>query len=58
MSESEMVRFEINNFVGVITINRPPVNAVNAALRDRLTEIFDAATDRDDIRCLVLTAEG
>lgn len=58
MSEEEIVKFEVKDYVAVVTINRPPVNAVNAALRDELTGIFDAANDRDDIRCLVLTAQG
>ncbi len=58
MAADDTVRFEVRDYVAVVTLNRPPVNAVNAALRDRLTEIFDSATDRDDIRCLVLTAEG
>ncbi len=58
MSSEDVVQFEVKDYVGVVTLNRPPVNAVNAELRDRLTAIFDAATDRDDIRCLVLTAQG
>ncbi len=55
---TDVVRFEVADYVAVVTLNRPPVNAVNAELRDRLIEIFDAATDRDDIRALVLTGQG
>ena len=58
MSAEDVVTLEVKDHVAVVTLNRPPVNAVNAELRDRLTGIFDAATDRDDIRCLVLTAQG
>jgi hypothetical protein len=39
-------------------LNRPPVNAINAEVRNRLIEIFDEATDRDDIRVVVLTGQG
>ncbi|MDB5414577.1 MAG: enoyl-CoA hydratase [Rubritepida sp.] len=55
---SDVVKLEVSGYIGLITLNRPPVNAVNAEVRDRLIEIFDAATDRDDIRVLVLTAQG
>lgn len=55
---SDVVKLEVSNFVAVATLNRPPVNAINTEVRDRLIEIFDAATDRDDIRVVVLTAQG
>ena len=55
---SDAVTLAVNDFVAVATLNRPPVNAVNSEMRDRLIEIFDAATDRDDIRVVVLTAQG
>ena len=55
---SDVVKLEVSDFVAVATLNRPPVNAINTEVRDRLIEIFDAATDRDDIRVVVLTAQG
>ncbi len=55
---SEVVTLEVRDHVAVATLNRPPVNAVNREMRDRIIEIFDAATDRDDIRVLVLTGQG
>lgn len=55
---SDTVTLEVTDFVAVATLNRPPVNAVNWAMRERLIEIFDQATDRDDIRVVVLTAQG
>ncbi len=55
---SDVVTLEVSDYVAVATLNRPPVNAVNWEMRDRLIEIFDAATDRDDIRVVVLTAKG
>jgi len=58
MSASDIVTLEVSDYVAVATLNRPPVNAVNWAMRDRLIEIFDAATDREDIRVVVLTAQG
>ena len=55
---SDVVTLEVSNYIAVATLNRPPVNAINAEMRDRLIDIFDAATDRDDIRVVVLTAQG
>ena len=55
---SDTVTLEVADYVAVATLNRPPVNAINAEMRDRLIEIFDEATDRSDIRVVVLTAQG
>jgi enoyl-CoA hydratase len=55
---SDIVKFEVADYVGVVTLNRPPVNAVNAEMKDRLTGIFDSVTDREDVRVVVLTAQG
>lgn len=55
---SDIVKFEVSDYIGVATLNRPPVNAVNAEMKDRIIEIFDSVTDRDDVRVVVLTAQG
>jgi enoyl-CoA hydratase len=55
---SDVVKLEVADYVAVATLNRPPVNAVNAELRERIIEIFDEANDRDDIRAIVLTGQG
>jgi enoyl-CoA hydratase/carnithine racemase len=55
---SETVTLEVADHVAVATLNRPPVNAVNWEMQERLIQIFDEATDRDDIRVVVLTAQG
>ena len=55
---SEVVRFEVADHIAVVTLNRPPVHAINRAMRDRIINIFDAINDRDDIRVAVLTATG
>jgi enoyl-CoA hydratase len=55
---SEVVTLEVSDGVALATLNRPPVNALNWEMRERLIRIFDEATDREDIRCVVLTAQG
>ena len=55
---SDVVTLEVSDHVAVATLNRPPVNALNWEMRERLIAIFDEATDREDIRVVVLTAQG
>lgn len=55
---SDVVTLEVSDYVAVVTLNRPPVNAVNWEMRERLIRVFDEATDRDDIRVVVLTGSG
>jgi enoyl-CoA hydratase/carnithine racemase len=54
----DVVTLDVSDYVAVATLNRPPVNALNWDMRERLIRIFDEATDRDDIRVVVLTAQG
>ena len=55
---SETVTLHVADNIATVTLNRPPVNAVNGALRYRLVEIFDELSDRDDVRVAVLTGQG
>ncbi len=57
MSE-ETVTLEVRDYVAVATLNRPPVNAMNWAMRQRIIDIMDQANDRADIRAVVLTGAG
>ncbi len=45
-------------FVAVVTLARPPVNALGRDLREEMLRTFDALQDRDDVRAIVLTARG
>ncbi len=45
-------------YVAVVTINRPPVNALDRETRLELVRIIDELQERSDVRCLVLTATG
>lgn len=52
------VRLEVADGVGLVTMDRPPVNALNREMRRQLVATFDAISDREDIRCAVLTGAG
>ncbi|MFE7134440.1 enoyl-CoA hydratase/isomerase family protein [Streptomyces sp. NPDC057638] len=48
------VTFEVSDGVGTIRLDRPPMNALDIALQDRLRELADEAGARDDVRAVVL----
>lgn len=52
------IDLQVRDHVAVVTLQRPPVNATNRAMRLELTRLFDAIGDRDDIRAVVLTGAG
>jgi enoyl-CoA hydratase len=44
--------------VAVLTLSRPPVNALNRAMREELVAAVDGLAHRDDIHVIVLTGRG
>lgn len=48
------VNLEVADGVGTIRLDRPPMNALDIATQDRLRELAREATDRDDVRAVVL----
>ncbi len=54
----ETVRLEVADFIATVTMDRPPVNAQNQKAREELIRVFDALSDRDDVRVVILTAAG
>jgi len=57
MSE-KLILMEVSDGVALVTLNRPPVNALNREMRRQLVATFDEISERDDIRCAVLTGAG
>lgn len=55
MSE-QWVRLEVADGVGLVTLDRPPVNALSREMRRQIVATFDAISERSDIRCAVLTS--
>lgn len=45
-------------FVAVVSLQRPPVNALNREIREELLETIDSLQNRNDVRVIILTAEG
>ena len=57
MSE-KLVLMEVSDGVALVTLNRPPVNALSREMRRQLVATFDEISEREDIRCAVLTGSG
>jgi enoyl-CoA hydratase len=49
---------EIADGIATVTLERPPVNAVDAACMREMAEVFGSFTDRRDVRVAIFTAAG
>jgi enoyl-CoA hydratase len=56
--ELEHFRLDVADGIATVTFDRPPVNAQNRATREELIRVFDALSDRDDVRVAILTGAG
>ena len=56
--ETETVKCQISDYIAVVTMDRPPVNAQNAQFNNDMALVFDTISDRDDVRVAVLTGAG
>jgi enoyl-CoA hydratase len=54
----EQFRLDVADGIVTVTFDRPPVNAQNRRTREELIRVFDAISDRDDIRVAILTGAG
>ncbi|WP_410633985.1 enoyl-CoA hydratase/isomerase family protein [Amycolatopsis sp. cmx-4-83] len=50
----EFATLEVKDGVGTIRLDRPPVNALNAQVTAELAELAKEATERDDVRAVIL----
>jgi enoyl-CoA hydratase/carnithine racemase len=48
------VSLEVSEGVGTIRLDRPPMNALDIAVQDRLRELAEEATRREDVRAVIL----
>jgi 3-hydroxyacyl-CoA dehydrogenase len=54
----DVVEFRREGAIAVITVNHPPVNALNNAMRKGLVEALARARDDADIQAVVIAAAG
>ena len=51
----DIVTLEVSYHIAMVTSNRPPVNALNRVMRDRIVSVFDEISERSDVRVSILT---
>ncbi|AGU53124.1 putative enoyl-CoA dehydratase [Variovorax paradoxus B4] len=52
------IELEVSEYIAVVRLDKPPVNALDRATRRRLIEIFDEVSERSDVRVAILTGTG
>jgi enoyl-CoA hydratase len=50
----EFVRLEVADGVGTIRLDRPKMNAISIQVQEELRAVVDEATERDDVRAVVI----
>ena len=56
--EFELLKVTIQNYIALVELANPPVNAMSLKLQAELTRCFDSFSDRDEVRVAVLTGQG
>lgn len=57
--EYEILKLEIKESIGIITINRPEaMNALNSGFFTEMDKMLGEVRDNDNISCLIITGEG
>jgi len=54
----ECLLLEKKDRYAIVTLNRPPANAINSKLMEELDDAITALGDDNDVRCIVLTGSG
>jgi enoyl-CoA hydratase len=49
---------DIADGIAVVTLDRPPVNALTMALYGEIAELFESFANRSEVHCVILTAAG
>jgi enoyl-CoA hydratase len=53
--DREFVNYQVEDRVAVVTLNRPPVNALNSQLEAEIEGTFDEIAAREEIRVVIMT---
>src|SRR5690348_7013773 len=58
MADRQFVKLSVEDRVATVTIEHPPVNALNGATINELAAALDEIEDNPDVRALVITGAG
>ncbi|MCG7344052.1 enoyl-CoA hydratase-related protein [Sporosarcina sp. ACRSL] len=54
----KFVSLEVENHIGVVTLHREPINAITFDMYEEIRDTFTAINVMDDVRVVILRAEG
>ena len=55
---ADIIKCNVQDHIALVTMDRPPVNAVNAQFHEEMMRVFDGLSDREDVRVAILTGAG
>jgi enoyl-CoA hydratase/carnithine racemase len=58
VKETALIKLEVADHIGLVTMDAPPVNAQNAQFNEELAYVCDCISDRSDVRVAILTGAG
>src|SRR5215831_19549404 len=58
MSDKPLVRFEVQDGIGIITIDNPPVNALELGVRDGIVEALEKGEVDASVKAMVIIGAG
>ena len=58
LSDLQTLKVSVADFIAVVTMDNPPVNAQNQQFHEDMMLAFDVLSDRTDVRAVVLTGAG
>ena len=58
MSENELVKIRLEDGIGIVTVDNPPVNALNSSVLEQLDKVIDDVSENKEIIGIVLTGGG
>lgn len=56
--DTAIIKTDISDHIATLTIDRPPVNAMNRQMFDEVQAAFDALNNRPDVRVAIFTGAG
>src|SRR5687767_15576940 len=58
MDEKPLVRFEVRDGIGIVTIDNPPVNALGPGVRDGIVEALEKGEADPNVKAMVMIGAG
>ena len=58
MADPEFIKIKIEDRVALVTIDRPPVNAINGKAMQELSDACEELSKNSQVKVLVITGEG